>query len=172
MADVPPSTGYEPKDLAENDNPCVKLLFFHRHRVKLRLTITAESIATPPPESNLDDEQIRALLASPLYLWERNKCGPITHSVRENLVSSSSQVPKSTGKPVALFSSKRKSSQETFSDREEFSSEHQQVLGNNEPLFRFSIPEKSMKSFFEEHQHYVLADATSEVRKQECRFCS
>ena len=42
------------------------------------------------------------------------------------------------GKPVALLSSRRKSSQETFSDREAFSSEHQQILGNNEPQFQFS----------------------------------
>ena len=31
----------------------------------------AESSATPPPESDLDDEQIRNMLASPLYLQER-----------------------------------------------------------------------------------------------------
>ena len=30
MADVPPTAGYEPKDLAENDDLCVKPLFFHR----------------------------------------------------------------------------------------------------------------------------------------------
>ena len=28
---------------------------------------SAESIATPPPESDLDDGQIRNMLASPLY---------------------------------------------------------------------------------------------------------
>ena len=37
---------------------------------------------------------------------------------------------------------------------EDFSSEHQQALGNNEPLLRFSNPEQ---------------EAKSEVRKQECR---
>ena len=56
-----------------------------------------------------------------------------------------SQIHKSTEKPVALFSSKRKSSQEAFSDREEFSTEHQQVLGNNKPLFRFSNLENTFK---------------------------
>ena len=83
---------------------------------------SACSIATPPPDSDLDDEQIRALLAPPLYLQEREASADrsqVCHSVRENLVSSSSQVPKSTEKPFALFSSKRKSSQETFSDRED-----------------------------------------------------
>ena len=63
---------------------------------------SAESIATPP-ESDFDDEQLRALLASPLYLQERGA------SERESLMSSSSQDPRSvTGKVVALFSSKKK----------------------------------------------------------------
>ena len=144
LADLHSPTGYWPKDLAEEDNPVqVKPLFFHRPR-KTSTYDSAESIATPPPESDFDDEQIRALLASSLYLQEREASADrsqVYHSVRENLVSSSSQVPKSTGKPVAMFSSKRKSSQEAFLDREDFSSKHQQVLGNNEPLFRFSDPE-------------------------------
>ena len=49
---------------------------------------------------------------------------------------------ESTVKPVALFSNKRKSSQEAPADRKIFSTEHQQVLGNNEPLFRFSLTRK------------------------------
>ena len=32
---------------------------------------SAENIATPLPESDVDDEQLRALVASPLYLQER-----------------------------------------------------------------------------------------------------
>ena len=70
MADVPPTTGYEPKGLAENDDPCVKPLFFHRPSIASTYD-SAESIATPPPESDLDDEQIRALLPSQLHLQER-----------------------------------------------------------------------------------------------------
>ena len=72
-------------------------------------------IASPPPESDLDDEQIRALLASPLYLQEREERADrlqVYHSVRESLMLSSSQDPKSTEKPVVLFPSKSKSSQE------------------------------------------------------------
>ena len=68
-----------------------------------------------------------------------------------------------------LFKSKRKSSEEAPSDREDFSSEHQQVLGNNEPLFRFSDPENSIRPFLEEHKDQKLAEAKSEVRKQVCR---
>ena len=64
LADVPPTTGHQPKDLAENDDVCVKPLFFHRPSTTSTYD-SAESMETPPPESDLDEEQIRALLASP-----------------------------------------------------------------------------------------------------------
>ena len=54
---------------------------------------SAESIATPLPESDLDEEQLRALLASPLYPQEREASAErsqVYHSERENLMSSSS----------------------------------------------------------------------------------
>ena len=70
-------TGYEPnsliednsKDLNEMTSMEIKTMFFH----KPSMTSTydpAESIATPPPESNLDDDQIRNMLASLLFLQE------------------------------------------------------------------------------------------------------
>ena len=111
---------------------------------------SAERIATPPPDSDLDDDQIRALLASPLYLQEREanaERSQVYHHVRENLMSSSSQDPISMGRPGALlFSSKNRLNPETFSDREYFSLGHQQVLGNNAPLFTCSNPVTSVKS--------------------------
>ena len=70
MADDPPTTVCEPKDPADNDDRCVKPLFFHRPSVTSTYD-SVESIATSPPESDTDDEQIRALLASPLYLQEK-----------------------------------------------------------------------------------------------------
>ena len=79
LADPTNFTGYKPKDLSENEDLRVKPLLFHRPS----LTSTydaAESIATLPPESDLDDDQIRTMLASPLYLQERErgKCRPTT----------------------------------------------------------------------------------------------
>ena len=64
-----------------------------------------ESIATPQ-KADLDDEQIRALLASPRYLPERETSAErsqIYHSEREGLMSSSFQSLNffGTGKPVA-----------------------------------------------------------------------
>ena len=54
-----------------------------------------------------------------------------------------------------------------FSDREDLSSEHQQVLENNEPLFRFSHPENSVKSLLEGHRDHILPEAKSEILKKE-----
>ena len=82
-------------------------------------------------------------------------------------MSSPSQDPVSTGKPVALFSSQNRSNQEMFSDRI-FPSGHQQVLGNSKPLFRFSHPENFVKCQFEGHRGYMLVGATSEIMMQEC----
>ena len=92
----PPFTGYEPKQIAEPHEPKqiaehqdhryftedgqyaehedlrVKSLFFHQPSVASTYD-SADSIVTPLPDSDLDDEQIRALLASPLYLQEREE---------------------------------------------------------------------------------------------------
>ena len=71
LAETHSPAGNEPKVLTEEDNSIlVKPMFFHR----LSMTSThdsAESIATPPPDSDLDDDQIRNMQASPLYLQER-----------------------------------------------------------------------------------------------------
>ena len=101
---------------------------------------SAESIATPL-EADLDDEQRRTLLASPLYLQERGASAErsqVYHSFRENLMSSSSQDPRlgGTRKPVAVFSNQSNLNQDTFSDRDQFSLEHQQVFGNSEPIMQ------------------------------------
>ena len=103
---------------------------------------SSESIATPP-ESDFDDEQLRALLASPLYQQERGASeerSQVSHSERESLRSSSSQDPTTggTGKPVAVFSCQSRLSQDTFSVGDQFSLKHQQVSGSNKPIFRFS----------------------------------
>ena len=109
LADLHSPTGYEPKDLAEEYNPVqVKPKFLHRPGMT-STNDSAERIATPSPESDLDDEQIGTLLASPLYLQDREAGADrsrVCHSLRENSVS----------------------------DREDFSSEHQHFSGNNEHL--------------------------------------
>ena len=77
-----------------------------------------ESLATPQ-EADLDDEQIRALLASPRYLPEREASvgrSQTYHSEREGLMSSSYQSLNfmSTGKPVAWLTSEKIGSRRIF----------------------------------------------------------
>ena len=71
-----------------------------------------------------------------------------------------------------LFSSKDKLNPETFSDKEEFSSRHQQALGNNELSFRESNPQTSVKSILEDHRDHTLAEVRSEIMKQACKVVS
>ena len=114
VAEPRPFTGSEPKQLAEDrdykhctedrqltehEASRVKPLSFHQS-ITASTYDSAGSMATPLPESDLDDEQLRALLASPLYFQEREASAEraqVCHSERENLMSSSSQDPTSTG---------------------------------------------------------------------------
>ena len=68
-----------------------------------------------------------------------------------------------------MFSHKRKSSQETLSDRESISSGHQPVQGKDETFFRFSDLEEAARLVLEEQRDHLLAEAKSEILKQECK---
>ena len=71
LAETHSPTGYEPKKLTEEDNSIlVKPMFFHRPSMT-STSDSAECIATLATESDLDDKQILNMLASPLYLQER-----------------------------------------------------------------------------------------------------
>ena len=66
-----------------------KPMFFHKPSMTSTCN-TSESIATPPPESDLDDDQIRNMVASPLYPQEREVSADqsrVDHSFREHLTS-------------------------------------------------------------------------------------
>ena len=119
LAEPRPFTGYEPKQLAEDrdykhytddghfpdhEDLRVKPLSFHQSTIASTYD-SAESIATPLPESDSDDEQLRALQASPLHVQEREASAErsqVCHSERENLMSSSSQDPISTGETCRI----------------------------------------------------------------------
>ena len=153
--------------------PNMRIYVSNRHssidRAQLRPTILRRASRHLFADSDLDDDQIRA----PLYLQEREANGErsqVYHSVKENLMSSSSQDPIRPGKPVALLvSSKNRLNPETFSDREVFSLRHQHVLGKNEPVLRFSYTETPVKTILEGHRDDMLAEAKSEIMKQECK---
>ena len=70
---------------------------------------SAESFATPPG-SDLEDEQLRKLLASPLNIQEREENegqARAYHSERESLMIQSSRNPEVSGKPDAWCVQKR-----------------------------------------------------------------
>ena len=149
----------------------VKPMFFHKPSMTSTYC-TCESIATSSPESDLDDDQIRNMLASPLYLQKRQASADrsrVYHFFQENSVSSSSRFRESAGKLAAVFSHKRKSSQDTFSDRDCISSGLQTVQGKGESVFRFSDPEEAARTFLEERRDHQLAEAKSDILKQECK---
>ena len=85
----------------------------------------------------------------------------------KNSLSSSSHLRES-----ALFSHNRKSSQETFSDRENISSGHQPGQGKDETLFRFSDREEAARLVLEEQRDHLLPEAKYEILKQECKVDS
>ena len=68
-----------------------------------------------------------------------------------------------------MFSHKRKSSQETLSDKEGISSGHQPVQGKDETSFRFCDLEEAARLVLEEQRDHLLAQAGSEVLNQACK---
>ena len=119
LTEIPLLTGYEPNWIVEDrdyrhstgdgqftelEDLRIRPLSYHQS-IKASTYDSAASIATLP-ESDFDDEQLRAMLASPLYRQELGASAgrsQVYHSERENLMSSSSQDPTSTGKLVAVF---------------------------------------------------------------------
>ena len=133
VAEAHSPAGYEPKDLKESKSVLVKPMFLHRPSMT-SIYDSVEIIATISPESDVDDDQIRNMLAPPLYLQEREASADrprVDHSFRENSVTSSAHFRERAGKPAAMFSHKGNPSQETLSDRE------------GETFFRFSDPEEA-----------------------------
>ena len=61
---------------------------------------------------------------------------------------------------------------EALFDREGISPRHQPVQGKDETFFRFSGPEEAARSVFEEQRDHPLAEAKSEVLKEECKVDS
>ena len=122
----------------------VKPMFFH----KPSMTSThdsAESIATPSLDLDLDDDQIRNMLLSPLNFEAIADRSRVYHSFKEKSMACSSHFRESAGKPCAMFLHKEMSSQETFFDREGISSGHQPVQGKDETFFRISDPEEAAR---------------------------
>ena len=67
-----------------------------------------------------------------------------------------------------MFSYKRKSSQDTCSDRDGICSGHQTVQGKGETYFGFSDLEEAARTVLEEQRDLPLAAVKSEILKREC----
>ena len=126
--EYPSSTGYEPKrielnrilvkpqnqmidDQDDNEGIGVKPLSYSQSLVHSADEL-AESTATPP-DSDFEDEQLRKMLASPLYIRERQENegqARAYHSERESLVIQSSRNPEVSGKLDAECVQKREAS--------------------------------------------------------------
>ena len=103
---------------------------------------------------------------------ERSRCW-LTRSLslfRANSVSSSSPLQESAGKLAAVFSHKRKLSQDTFSDSESISSRHQTVQSKGESFFRFSHPEEAVRLAREQQRDNKLAEEKSENLPRSARI--
>ena len=173
LADLHSPTGYEPRDLAEEDNRAqVNPLFFHRPSMTSTYD-SAESIATSPPESDVDDEQTRTMLASPLYLLEREKQVLTDHEFITPSEETQCQVHLTFEKVQENLPqcSHTKESQvkKHFLTEKAISSGHQAVQGTDETLFRFSDPEDAARSVLEEQRNHLLAEPKFEILKQECK---
>ena len=91
---------------------------FHSSNVTSLCVLCENNTASFDP--GIDDEHIRNMLASPLYLQEREASADLSQvyqSNEESLLPSSQSISISAGKPVALVSQKRKSRQELDNDR-------------------------------------------------------
>ena len=103
--------------------------------------------STPSFDPGIDDEHIRNMLASPLYLQEREASADLSqvcHSTEESLLPSSQSISTSAGKPVALMSQKRKSRQELDNDR--------------------------IRMLLDKQKERLLHEARSKIVKHECRI--
>ena len=132
---------------------CINLKYFkydsHSRPSMTSTCDSAESIASPFLQSDLDDDQIRkSWLHHSTYSRERTKCARDFHSFRENSVTSSSHFQEGARKFASMFSDKESS------DREGISSGHQPFQGEEEEAARLVL---------------VLAEAKSEILKQESK---
>ena len=67
-----------------------------------------------------------------------------------------------------MFSHRRKSSQEHIPTESAFPQDVDQFLEKDQSFFRFSDPEETARLVLEEQSDHLLAEAKSEILKQEC----
>ena len=133
---------------------------------------SAESIA----DSDLEDGELRKMLASPLYVHGRGENYASSHKPsgksdakmmqkrgasaqrtqadhprRESLKSNASQEPRASGKPDAVFSSRSDEPGNPFESS----------------LFKYADPSKLGRSLLEGNKDHLLSQARSDIMRQE-----
>ena len=163
LAETHSPSGYEPKDLTEEDaSILVKAMSFHTP--SMSPYGAHESIATP--RSDLDDEQTRNMLVSPLYLTgERSKCRPNTSLslLQRNLSVKFISLPR---KRRETFSLKKSRVKKHFPTKKAFPQDINSSRKRRNPI-RFSDLEDAARLVLEEQRYHLLAEAKSEILKQE-----
>ena len=146
-------------------------MFFHRPSMTSTYD-SAESIATPPPESDLHDDQLRNMLASPLYIQEGEASAHrprVYYSLRENSVSSSSHFrERETCRSV--LTQKTVESRSIFRQRRRFLRTSVGPRKRWNFFFKFSDPEEAAITVLEEQRDHLLVQSKSEILKQECKI--
>ena len=132
------------------------------------------ALPLPPPESDLDDEQIRDMLASPLVpTGERSKCRPTTSLslLQRKLYLKLITLPSKRGKTCSDVLTQKKVESRRISLRHRRHSlwHIEQLQGENEALSRLSELESDTRLFVEGQRNQCLSEARSETLKQECR---
>ena len=112
FAEQSPLTDYEPNDPVDVSSTEGTPMLLPSRRASIGSTKkSSEDIATTLASSEVDERQSMGMLASPLFTRKRAASAApsrINHSKRENYVSNSSHIPCSAGKPLAMYSHKRK----------------------------------------------------------------
>ena len=177
------------EDMDESGKIGVKSMSYNQSQIHSDYD-SAESIA----DSDLEDGQLRKMLASPLYIREREENSDSSrkliasgkldateiqmrrasahwtqadHSRRESLMSSSSREPTASGKPDAMFSFNSETTPDTFSVRNRSNEPGNHFESCVHSVFEFADPFDVGGSLLEGNKDHLLNQARSELMKQE-----
>ena len=155
--------GFEPNDLVEVSSKEVSPVLSPSRRASVG--------STDNSGEDVDERQSMGMLASPLFAQKREASAAPSrnyHSEREDSVSSSPHIP-AMGKPVAMYSHKRKSSrdpkslQESFSQGKRIFAEHREQAA----LSKLSEAEYHTGILLEEQRNQILSEARSQMSMQD-----
>ena len=136
--------GYEPNNLIEDNSMVIKPMFFHKPSMTSACD-TSDSTATPSPESDLVGERSKCRPSTSLSLFQRRrsvKFISLPRKYRETCRVVLTQKKVESNKPVQ---------------------------GKGETFFRFSDQEEAARLVLEQQRDHLLAEANSEILKQECK---